>query len=70
MVSLPNVGMMTRIACGSTMRRMVSVGDMPSDERRLALAGVDGDDAGAHQLGGVRGLVEAQGEDRHARRGG
>ena len=32
MVSLPNVGMMTRMACGSTMRRIVSDGDMPSDE--------------------------------------
>ena len=32
MVSLPIVGMITRMACGSTMRRMVSVGDMPSDE--------------------------------------
>ena len=31
-VSLPNVGMMTRIACGSTMRRIVSVGDMPSED--------------------------------------
>ena len=30
-VSLPNVGTMTRIACGSTIRRMFSVGDMPSD---------------------------------------
>ena len=31
-VSLPIVGMMTRIACGSTMRRVTSSGDMPSDE--------------------------------------
>ncbi len=32
MVSLPMVGMITRIACGSTMRRVMSSGDMPSEE--------------------------------------
>ncbi len=32
MVSLPIVGMITRMACGRTIRRMMSVGDMPSDE--------------------------------------
>ena len=66
-VSLPIVGMITRMACGRTMRRMMSVGDMPSDERRLGLAGVDRDDAGAHELGGVGRLVQAQGEDGRPR---
>ena len=38
MVSLPNGGMITRIACGSTTRRMVSVGDMPSESAASRLA--------------------------------
>ena len=31
MVSLPIGGMITRIACGRTIRRMVRAGDMPRD---------------------------------------
>ena len=69
MVSLPIGGMMTRMACGRTMRRIVRPRDMPSDERGLGLAAVHRDDAGAHQLGRVGGLVESQGQDgRHDQR--
>ena len=59
-VSLPVGGMITRIAWGSTMRRIVCRRVMPERLRRLGLALVDRDDAGAHDLGHVGALVEAE----------
>ena len=49
-VSLPVGGMITRIACGSTIRRIVCRRVMPERLRRLGLALVDRDDPGAHDL--------------------
>ena len=67
-VSLPVGGTITRIACGSTIRRSVCIRDMPERRRRLALALVDRLDAAAHDLRHVRGLVEAEPEQRGGER--
>ena len=61
-VSLPVGGTMTRIACGSTIRRSTWPRDRPSADRRLGLARVDRLDAGPDDLGHVRGLGQAQRE--------
>ena len=63
-VSLPVGGMITRIACGSTIRRIVCRRRHAERLRGLGLALVDRDDAGAHDLGHVRALVEPEPEDR------
>ncbi len=40
MVSLASAGRMARMACGSTMRRSVSIGPMPSEEAATACCGL------------------------------
>ena len=61
MNSLPVGGTITRIACGSTMRRMVlRAGSCPSACDGLGLALVDRLDAGADDLRHVRALVQAE----------
>ena len=61
-VSLPVGGTITRIACGSTIRRMRLA---RRHAERLAASVwpvVDRQDAGPHDLGHVRGLVQAEAE--------
>ena len=60
MVSLPIGGMMTRIAWGSMIRRIVSAEGHPQRLRRLGLAPLHRDDAGAHELGGVGRFVQTE----------
>ena len=64
MNSLPVGGMITRIACGSTVRRIVIHHDMPSAVDASVWPSGTERDPGADDLGHVRGLVEAQTEDR------
>ena len=59
-VSLPVGGMITRIACGSTIRRMICSRRHAERLRGLGLALVDRDDAGADDLRHVGALVEAE----------
>ena len=59
-VSLPVGGMITRIACGSTIRRIVAPRLMPERAGRLGLTGVDRLDAGADDLGHVGALGQRQ----------
>ena len=59
-VSLPVGGTMTRIAWGSTTRRIVLPRRMPSACGGLGLALVDRQDAGAGDLGHVGGLGQPQ----------
>ena len=66
--SLPVGGMITRIACGSTIRRIVCRRVMPSDAGRVGLALVDRDDPGADDLRHVGALVEPEPEDRGCER--
>ena len=61
-VSLPVGGMITRIACGSTIRRSVWPRVMPSALGGLALPSSTDMQAAAHDLGHVRRLVEAEAE--------
>ena len=61
MVSLPVGGTMTRMACGSTTRRIALPLLMPEGAGGLALARVDREDAGAGDLGHVGRLGEARG---------
>ena len=69
MNSLPVGGTITRIACGSTIRRMVLPVGHAERVRRLGLALVDRLDAGPDDLRHVRGLVEAEAEQGgHERR--
>ena len=63
-VSLPNVGTMTRIACGSTTRRMVSVDDMPSESAASVWPASTEMMPARTELGGIGGLVETEREDR------
>ena len=60
MVSLPVGGTITRIAWGSTMRRMRLEPGHAERRGGLDLALVDRQDAGPGDLGHVGGLVEAQ----------
>ena len=62
-VSLPVGGTITRIACGSTIRRIAWPRLMPSACGRLALSGVDREDAGPGDLGHVRRLGEPEPDD-------
>ena len=59
--SLPVGGMITRIACGNTFRRIVCAHDMPERDRGLGLALADRADAGPDDLGHVGGLVQRRG---------
>ena len=69
MVSLPVGGTMTRIACGSTMRRIVLAAGHAERLGGLGLAAVDREDAGARDLGHVGGLGQPEAEDADPDRG-
>ena len=62
MISLPVGGTITRIACGSTIRRSVLPGSCRARCAASVWPAVDRQDAGPHDLGHVRGLVEPQAE--------
>ena len=66
--SLPVGGTMTRIAWGSTMRRIVRRLRHAERVRGLRLAGVHGLDSAADDFGHVGGLVERQRQQRGAKR--
>ena len=69
MNSLPVGGTITRIACGQhDAAHGLRLGHAER-VRGLGLALVDGLDAGADDLGHVRGLVQAEAEQRGARTG-
>ena len=68
MISLPVGGTITRIACGSTTRRMTCSRVMPEGCGGLGLALVDGEDSGPHDLGHVGAFVERQREQRAGER--
>ena len=68
-VSLPVGGMMTRIAWGSTILRITANARHAERLRRLGLAVIDRDDAGANDLRHVRSLIEAEAEDGGEERG-
>ena len=61
MTSLPVGGMMMRIDCGMTMRRMVWPQLMPSAVAASSWPRSTERSAGAHDLSHVRGLVERRG---------
>ena len=67
-VWLPVGGTIIRIACGSTIRRIVCSGVKPERLGGLGLPVVDGEDAAADDLGHVRALVEAEAEQRREER--
>ena len=63
MNSLPIAGMTIRMACGRTIRRMIVPLGHAQRLGGLALAARHGLDAGAEDLGHVRAVVEAEGDD-------
>ena len=64
MNSLPTGGMMTRIACGSMIRRSDVRWDMPIDFGASVWPRSTDEHAGAHDLGNIGALVEAEAEER------
>ena len=64
MTSLPVGGTITRIACGSTIAAQRLAVAHAQRVRRLGLALVDRLEAGAADLRHVRGLVEAEAQQR------
>ena len=65
---LISAGSMIRTACGSSTSRRVCPRPSPIDMRRLALAARQRQDAGAHDLGDDRAVVERQADDQRVQR--
>ena len=61
---LPEAGTIAGIACGSTIRRKIRHRPSPSACGGLGLAVLDRQDAAADDLGGERGDVEGEADER------